>query len=667
MMSSPTAAPFHEADLPCVICKRREITEDNDMIKCKGDRCAIVVHQACYGVPAVPRHAWYCRRCEPHSLCRASKKKCFACPRKDGALTETTSKAWVHVACAMFCNGMNFQDERKRYVVDDSKIKRSDLGRAACCICNSRGQHDVAHVGLSVSCTIPHCSRSLHASCAHHEGLTVLEYDVPAGLPPQAMAVTCPQHKPKMEALLKKKAKGKQQHARALKHTRSGKASPSQRTSRRSSSSNSSSASSSARGSESGTGGGGGAGVDGASCGRTRSGRRRVSSTAVAGDENGDEDQEDSKMDTRGEKGDGNDTGDNNTTGDGDGDGDGDGGDGDGDGDGDGNESDRLRGSGRARKRKQSGAAKQKRARRKARDREDDNDDDDDDDDGDGGDDDAGGGRQRARRRAKRGPSSSKRQESGASTAGASTSSASTSKAPSSSSSSGARGRRKGGKRGRPKTKQLPKPTDLDQVPEVEHGPLQAALIGGQDTLGSKLVQLQTRQMVADFRDSLEHFSFEENYSALLRIAALQATTRGNVQELQDLVAKKARLEEQIAAEESDIRKLSDSSALLSCDDALTAAASDDVALPSKTDEMKGLALAVLSALAPADAPPPSVWTIEAMTKAVDTAVKHSGAHASTSTASTTSPSLSSSSLSARDVIADAIRTFALQPAEAEE
>ena len=28
----------------------------------------------CYGVPEVPKHAWYCRRCEPHSLCRASKK-----------------------------------------------------------------------------------------------------------------------------------------------------------------------------------------------------------------------------------------------------------------------------------------------------------------------------------------------------------------------------------------------------------------------------------------------------------------------------------------------------------------------------------------------------------------------------------------------------------------
>lgn len=27
----------------------------------------------CYGVPLVPKHDWYCKRCEPHSHIRASK------------------------------------------------------------------------------------------------------------------------------------------------------------------------------------------------------------------------------------------------------------------------------------------------------------------------------------------------------------------------------------------------------------------------------------------------------------------------------------------------------------------------------------------------------------------------------------------------------------------
>lgn len=44
----------------------------NDLAVCKG--CSIVVHQECYGIEAVPQnYSWFCRRCEPHSLLRASK------------------------------------------------------------------------------------------------------------------------------------------------------------------------------------------------------------------------------------------------------------------------------------------------------------------------------------------------------------------------------------------------------------------------------------------------------------------------------------------------------------------------------------------------------------------------------------------------------------------
>lgn len=52
----------------------------------------------------------YCKRCEPHSTIRSTKVKCFACPRKHGALKLVSDETFVHVVCALWLNGISFGD-----------------------------------------------------------------------------------------------------------------------------------------------------------------------------------------------------------------------------------------------------------------------------------------------------------------------------------------------------------------------------------------------------------------------------------------------------------------------------------------------------------------------------------------------------------------------------
>lgn len=70
--------------------------EGNEMVFC--DCCNICVHQACYGITAIPAGSWLCRTCA-----LGLRPECVLCPNKGGAMKCTRSgHKWAHVSCALW-------------------------------------------------------------------------------------------------------------------------------------------------------------------------------------------------------------------------------------------------------------------------------------------------------------------------------------------------------------------------------------------------------------------------------------------------------------------------------------------------------------------------------------------------------------------------------------
>lgn len=119
----------------CNVCQRVG-TREHPLLFCDGKNCDLAVHMPCYGNIFVRRprpqmqsrslhpptpagippedvtrsQKWYCKRCEPHSTIRSTKVKCFACPRKTGALKHVADEQFCHVVCALWLDGISFSD-----------------------------------------------------------------------------------------------------------------------------------------------------------------------------------------------------------------------------------------------------------------------------------------------------------------------------------------------------------------------------------------------------------------------------------------------------------------------------------------------------------------------------------------------------------------------------
>ncbi|EDQ85973.1 uncharacterized protein MONBRDRAFT_28731 [Monosiga brevicollis MX1] len=150
--------PGATSDLPCVICKQNDVSDKNDVVKCKS--CGYVFHQACYGVERVPKHDWYCRRHTPYLTIRSSKMKCVACPVVTGALLPVANPKdgdmqFCHVLCAMFIPGLIINGSPWWESVTVSDLK---LSKGVCTICNS------PRSSATIKCAHSGCSHRLHAS-----------------------------------------------------------------------------------------------------------------------------------------------------------------------------------------------------------------------------------------------------------------------------------------------------------------------------------------------------------------------------------------------------------------------------------------------------------------------------------------------------------------------
>ncbi|XP_073223764.1 uncharacterized protein [Cicer arietinum] len=78
------------ADSFCCVCQLSSNDEGNNILECS--RCPIKVHQACYGISALPKRGrWYCRPCRTKSIDMA----CVLCGYGDGAMTGALSSRLI--------------------------------------------------------------------------------------------------------------------------------------------------------------------------------------------------------------------------------------------------------------------------------------------------------------------------------------------------------------------------------------------------------------------------------------------------------------------------------------------------------------------------------------------------------------------------------------------
>ncbi|KAK7086898.1 E3 ubiquitin-protein ligase Jade-2 [Halocaridina rubra] len=148
----------YDEDVICDVCRSPDSEEGNEMVFC--DSCNICVHQACYGITAIPSGSWLCRTC---SL--GIKPDCVLCPNKGGAMKSTKSgQKWAHVACALWIPEVSIGSvERMEPITKIPNIPQSRWA-LVCVLCRERR-------GACIQCSVKTCKTAYHVTCAFKHGL----------------------------------------------------------------------------------------------------------------------------------------------------------------------------------------------------------------------------------------------------------------------------------------------------------------------------------------------------------------------------------------------------------------------------------------------------------------------------------------------------------------
>lgn len=148
----------YDEDVICDVCRSPECEEGNEMVFC--DACNICVHQACYGIMAIPEGSWVCRPCalnlQPH---------CVLCPNPAGAMKSTSNgDQWAHVSCALWIPEVSIGcPEKMEPILRVSHIPGSRWA-LICALCRDR-------VGACIQCSVKQCKVAYHVTCAFENGL----------------------------------------------------------------------------------------------------------------------------------------------------------------------------------------------------------------------------------------------------------------------------------------------------------------------------------------------------------------------------------------------------------------------------------------------------------------------------------------------------------------
>lgn len=133
----------------CSICTD-PISSENPIISCVD--CKIQVHILCYG--GNNEKNWKCSPCSSG----IKNSVCKLCVQKGGAFKKTTDEKWVHVLCALFTDGANFEDKYLMEPIDLSHVSQSKRNKT-CMFCSE-------NVGFSPLCSNSKCKNRLHITCA---------------------------------------------------------------------------------------------------------------------------------------------------------------------------------------------------------------------------------------------------------------------------------------------------------------------------------------------------------------------------------------------------------------------------------------------------------------------------------------------------------------------
>ncbi|XP_055938835.1 protein Jade-1-like isoform X1 [Argiope bruennichi] len=148
----------YDEDVICDVCRSPDCEEGNEMVFC--DSCNICVHQACYGIMAIPEGSWICRPCSLNI-----KPPCLLCPNTGGAMKATSSgEKWAHVSCALWIPEVSIGCPEKMEPI--LKISQIPASRWAliCSLCRER-------VGACIQCSVKQCKVAYHVTCAFENGL----------------------------------------------------------------------------------------------------------------------------------------------------------------------------------------------------------------------------------------------------------------------------------------------------------------------------------------------------------------------------------------------------------------------------------------------------------------------------------------------------------------
>ncbi|KAG8192719.1 hypothetical protein JTE90_009742 [Oedothorax gibbosus] len=148
----------YDEDINCDVCRAPDCEEGNEMVFC--DSCNICVHQACYGITAIPEGSWICKPCSMNV-----KPNCALCPNLGGAMKSTaTGDKWAHVSCALWVPEVSIGCAEKMEPV--TKISNIPPSRWAliCYICREKG-------GACIQCSVKQCKTAYHVTCAFENGL----------------------------------------------------------------------------------------------------------------------------------------------------------------------------------------------------------------------------------------------------------------------------------------------------------------------------------------------------------------------------------------------------------------------------------------------------------------------------------------------------------------
>lgn len=145
--------------LICSICLSDESLENDEIAEC--DCCSITVHESCYGLinpneeteslnsdaSSNTTEPWFCDACKANKS--ANELNCELCPKQGGIFKQTETGRWVHLACALYINGVAFSNTQQLSGITLFEINYDRWASKSCSLCEDER---FARTGICISC-----------------------------------------------------------------------------------------------------------------------------------------------------------------------------------------------------------------------------------------------------------------------------------------------------------------------------------------------------------------------------------------------------------------------------------------------------------------------------------------------------------------------------------